>query len=101
MDDKVGTRERGRVAIGDAKVESTTSSAHPPCATSATAAMSVRRSVGLQGVSTHTSLVSGRIAAATAAGSLASTAVAVIPNRGSVACISSATPGYCVSVQTT
>ena len=50
------------------------------CATAATAAMSTMDSVGLEGVSTQTRRVSGRQAAATAAGSWSGTGVWVRPS---------------------
>ena len=54
---------------------STTSSAPAWCARSATAGMSVIFSSGFEGLSVHTSAVSGRMAAATASRSAMSTAV--------------------------
>ena len=65
----------GCCRYGEAKVLSTTSSAPARCARSATAAISVTFSSGFDGVSVHTSAVSGRIAAATASRSPMSTAV--------------------------
>ena len=70
----------GRCSTGVANVASTDSSAPASCAIAATASTSVTRVVGLAGVSTCTSRVCGRIAAArTASRSAESTSVAVMP----------------------
>jgi hypothetical protein len=66
----------GRVATGVAKVESTTTSRTPAWrASPASAAMSPRRMIGLAGVSSHSILVCGRMAAATWPASEVSTGV--------------------------
>ena len=74
-------RAMGCCRYGEAKVLSTIRSAPARCARSATAAMSVTLSSGLDGVSVHTSAVSGRIAAATASRSPMFTAVQARPHR--------------------
>ncbi len=89
---KSAPSSRGRVAIGVAKVESTASNAAPSWAMRAAAAMSLSRTMGLAGVSSHTSLVDGRMAAEILAGSEVSTGVTSIPMRGSVVRASSAVP---------
>jgi hypothetical protein len=73
----------GCANTGVATVESTASIAPASCAMAATAAMSVIDHSGLDGVSTHTSLVSpGRIAARSAPGSVMSMQSAWMPSRG-------------------
>ena len=63
----------GRWSTGVANVLSTTTRAPAPCAISATADRSTILSNGFEGVSTHTSLVLGRIADRSAASSARST----------------------------
>ena len=83
----------GRVATGEAKVESTTTSRTPrPCASADSAAMSDSRMIGFAGVSIHSIFVSGRMAAATIAGSDVSVVVTSIPQRGRLSRTSSAVP---------
>jgi len=72
---------RGRCSIGVANVLSTRTRAPCSCAIRATAAMSVSTIVGLAGVSTKTTLVSGVMAASTAPRSEVSTNVERTPKR--------------------
>lgn len=95
-------RVSGRCSTGVANVASTDRRAPAACASSATAATSVIRVVGLAGVSTCTRRVSGRIAAATASGSEESTSVAVIPYFAGKSSVSTRyVPTYVVSDETT
>ncbi len=71
---------RGRWLKGEAKVLSTATSAPPSWATSAMAAMSHRRIIGLDGVSRWTSFVRSVMAARTASGSRVSTNVKSRPS---------------------
>mgnify|MGYP001036831822 CR=1 FL=1 len=71
----------GRCRTGEAKVLSTTSRAPCPWAIAAAAAMSVRETVGLAGVSTKTIVVLGRMAARSASRSEVSTKLDSSPKR--------------------
>ena len=77
---------------GLANVLSTASRAPASWAIPAAAAISVRRSNGLQGVSMKISLVSGRTDAARASRSEVSTLLTATPIRGRVSRVSSAIP---------
>ena len=72
-------RSSGRCTHGLAKVLSAPASTPRRRASAATAARSASFSVGLVGLSTHSSFVSGRIARSTASRSVKSTRVAVSP----------------------
>ncbi len=77
-------RSNGRLRYGVVKVESINSGSPWACATSATAGMSSTSQRGLPTVSPKSRRVSGRMAAAKAAGSRGSTKVVSMPKRGSV-----------------
>src|SRR5665213_1685037 len=70
----------GRCSTGVASVLSQTSCAPASCASRAAASRSVMRSIGFDGVSTNTMRVAGRIAAASAPGSVQSAYVTASPH---------------------
>ncbi len=74
----------GRSSTGVGSVLSTISGTPASCATFAIASTSSTSTFGLPSDSANTAFVFGRIAAATACGSEASTSDTAIPNRGSV-----------------
>jgi ribosomal protein S3 len=74
----------GRLSAGVAKVLSTSVTAPASRARAARAAMSLILRSGLEGVSTKTSAVSGRIAARTAARSFMGTKVELMPHEGRI-----------------
>ena len=83
----------GRVAMGDAKVESTASSEPASCAMSAIAAISHSRKIGLAGVSIHTKRVFEETAFSTFGRYDVSIGTTLTPNRGRDCRASSAVPG--------
>src|SRR5262249_1286802 len=91
----------GRQITGGARVESTTSSAPPLCAISASLRRSGTAVVGLAIVSAYTIGVAGRIAARTASRSEISTKSVSTPNRASMLRSRLYVPPYTAEEQTT
>ena len=83
---------KGCCSIGVAQVLSQATRADARFAIPAIAAMSVTRMRGFDGVSTHSSRVAGRTAAATADGSVMSTSVASSPQWAKCSSSRSAVP---------